>query len=323
MWIAHRAFFGSATSKEEIIYITYEDIERVGYNAIVDSLIMPHISHRFAFNIYAKYLELPSKLKEGRYKIRAAQSVIDIVRMLKLGQQSPTHLIFNNIRTIEQLSGRLSHQIKADSMSILNTLCSPQILAFAGVESKEALLAVFIPNTYEVYWNISPIKLVERMVHEYNSFWNPERNTKREALKLSRLEVSTLASILYEETSQADEMPRVAGVYINRLNRSMKLQADPTVKYAIGDFEIKRVLFKHLKYDSPYNTYLYKGLPPTPIAMPSITAIDAVLNYEKHDYLYFCARPEFDGYHNFACTLSQHNANSRAYSKELNRRGIK
>lgn len=321
--VAYRIFFGVTAPKTEIIYVSSADLQNRGYGSIVDSLIYPYISHRQAFDLYAQYLELPQRIKAGRYEIREGMNVVEIVRMLKLGMQKPTTLIFNNIRTPEQLAGRLASQIEADSIAILTAFTSPEILESVGVKSKEELISIFIPNTYEIYWTISPESLIVRMNNEHSKFWTSERDSKRKVLGMSRLDVSTLASIVYEETAKVDEMARVAGVYVNRLKRGMLLQADPTVKYALGDFELKRVLFKHLKHDSPYNTYMYGGVPPSPIAMPSIAAIDAVLNYEKHNYLYFCARPQFDGYHNFATTLQQHNANSRAYSAELNRRNIK
>ena len=182
---------------------------------------------------------------------------------------------------------------------------------------------MFIPDTYEFYWTVSPQDFVHRMKREYDRFWTPERDARRQRSGLSRLEVMTLASIVYEETRKTDEMPRIAGVYINRLRRGIPLQADPTVKYAMQDFALRRILYKHLKYPSPYNTYVNKGLPPSPICMPGKNAIEAVLDFEKHDYIFFCARPTFDGYHNFARTLSEHNRNARAYSAELNRRKIK
>ena len=185
------------------------------------------------------------------------------------------------------------------------------------------MFSIFIPNTYEFYWTVTPEDFVDRMYKEYMRFWTGERDKKRERSGLNRVEVSTLASIVYEETRKVDEMPRVAGVYVNRLKQGIPLQADPTIKYAMQDFGLRRILYRHLKYESPYNTYLHRGLPPSPICMPSIEAIDAVLNFEKHDYIFFCARPTFDGYHNFARTLKEHNANARAYQAELNKRKIK
>ena len=182
---------------------------------------------------------------------------------------------------------------------------------------------MFIPDTYEFYWTVSPTQFIERMRREYDRFWTPQRDAKRQRSGLSRLEVMTLASIVYEETRQSDEMPRIAGVYINRLRKGWPLQADPTVKYALQEFGLRRILHRHLKYPSPYNTYINKGLPPSPICMPGRNAIEAVLDFERHDYMFFCARPTFDGYHDFARTLREHNANARAYSAELNRRKIR
>jgi UPF0755 protein len=192
-----------------------------------------------------------------------------------------------------------------------------------GFSSPLTMFSIFIPNTYEFYWTVTPEDFVDRMYKEYKRFWTGERDKKRERSGLNRVEVSTLASIVYEETRKVDEMPRVAGVYVNRLKQGIPLQADPTIKYAMQDFGLRRILYRHLKYESPYNTYLHRGLPPSPICMPSIEAIDAVLNFEKHDYIFFCARPTFDGYHNFARTLKEHNANARAYQAELNKRKIK
>ncbi len=321
--VAYSNFFGASAKEDVIIYIGAQDIENFGYEKLADSLILPVISHRTAFELYAERLNLKNTIRTGRYELKKGMSVIKIARMIKLGIQAPTTLTFNNIRTPEQLASRLSKQIDSDSTEVITALRSSELLSEMGMKSAEELMSIFIPNTYEIYWNTSPEKLIKRMKVEHDRFWTPTREIKRKKMNLSKLEVSSLASIIYEETAKTDEMARIAGVYVNRLKRGMLLQADPTVKYAIGDFELKRVLFKHLKYDSPYNTYVYGGVPPTPIAMPSIAAIDAVLNYEKHNYLYFCARPQFDGYHNFARTLSEHNANSRAYSTELNRLKIK
>mgnify|MGYP000734869408 CR=1 FL=1 len=225
-------------------------------------------------------------------------------------------------RTPAQLAGKLGRQFDADSASFAQVLTSDSLARTLGFDSV-TLFSMFIPNTYEFYWTASPQEFVTRMKREYDRFWAAGRDEKRDRSGLSRLEVMTLASIVYEETRKVDEMPRIAGVYINRLRRGIPLQADPTVKYAMQDFGLRRILYKHLKYPSPYNTYVNKGLPPSPICMPSIDAIDAVLGYERHDYLFFCARPTFDGYHNFARTLREHNANARAYSAELNRRRIK
>ena len=249
-------------------------------------------------------------------------SVIRVARMLKLGLQTPVRVSINNARIPAQLAQKLARQIDADSTAIMQVLTSPEVARGVGFDSV-TLFSMFIPNTYEFYWTVTPEEFVQRMKREYDRFWTPGRDALRERSGLSRLEVMTLASIVYEETRKTDEMPRIAGVYVNRLRKGMPLQADPTVKYAMQDFGLRRILHKHLKYESPYNTYRNKGLPPSPICMPGIDAIDAVLNYEVHDYHFFCARATFDGYHNFARTLREHNANARAYSAELNRRKIK
>ena len=222
----------------------------------------------------------------------------------------------------EQLAARLARQFDADSAAFVAALTDRQLAASMGFDSL-TFFSMFLPNTYEFYWTATPEEFVRRMHREYDRFWTKERDERRPRSGLSRLEVMTLASIVYEETRQADEMPRIAGVYINRLRKDIPLQADPTIKYAMQDFGLRRILYRHLKYPSHYTTYINKGLPPSPICMPSVTAIDAVLNFEQHDYIFFCARPTFDGYHNFARTLSEHNANARAYSAELNRRKIK
>ena len=249
-------------------------------------------------------------------------NVVEVARMLKLGLQTPVRISVNNVRTSAQLARKLARQIDADSASMMRALTSKELAAEVGFDSL-TLFSMFIPDTYEVWWTITPEDFVRRMKREYDRFWTGERDARRARSGLSRLGVMTLASIVYEETRKTDEMPRIAGVYVNRLRRGIPLQADPTIKYAMQDFGLRRILYRHLKYPSPYNTYINKGLPPSPICMPGKNAIDAVLNFEEHDYLYFCARPTFDGYHNFARTLREHNANARAYSAELNRRKIR
>lgn len=314
-------FLGSAVDTSFAVSIGNEVIDSDGW-ADVESQILPNISHDWAFKFYAKRLNLESTFKAGCYQIPQGVSVIRIVRMLKLGEQHTVNVTFNNLRTIPDLAGRVSQQLDLDSLELLNYLTDEKVAAQYEFTSA-TIFSMFIPNTYQFYWSTTPKKFTDRIYSEYNTFWNSDRVSKAKALNLSRLEVMTLASIVYEETKQTSEMARVAGVYINRLRIGMPLQADPTVKYALQDFTIKRVLNKHLEYDSPYNTYKYRGLPPSPIAMPSIAAIDAVLSPETHSYLYFCARPTFDGYHNFAKTLSEHNVNARAYINELNRLKIK
>ena len=273
--------------------------------------------------------DLPAQFKgrvlvaEGNGVLEDGMSVIDIVRMIKLGLQTPVNVTMNNVKTPAYLAGKLARQIDADSVELVKAFMDKQKAKELGFDNPLTMFSIFIPNTYEFYWTVTPEEFIERMNKEYKRFWENGRDQKRQRTKLNRVEVTTLASIVYEETRKVDEMPRIAGVYINRLRKGIPLQADPTIKYAMQDFGLRRILYRHLKYESPYNTYLNRGLPPSPICMPSIQAIDAVLNYEQHDYIFFCARPTFDGYHNFARTLSEHNANARAYQRELNKRKIK
>ena len=315
--VLRQQFYGNAVVTERDLYVSV----RAEYGQVADSLL-PQIKHRRAFDAYARRINLAETFKPGHYVLKHGMSVIEIARMLKLGLQTPVRVTINNVRIPAQLAQKLARQIDADSTAIMQALTSEELAAEVGFDSV-TLFSMFIPDSYEFYWTVTPGEFVRRMKREYDRFWTSERDVKRKRSGLSRLEVMTLASIVYEETRKSDEMPRVAGVYVNRLKKGIKLQADPTVKYAMQDFGLRRILYRHLKYDSPYNTYVNEGLPPSPICMPGKNAIDAVLNYEKHDYIFFCARPEFDGYHNFAKTLREHNKNARAYSDELNRRKIK
>lgn len=316
-WWIRQSFYGRAVVGEASLYV-YPD---AGYGTLTDSLL-PKLRHRWAFGVYARHIDLERTFKPGHYRLREDMSVISVARMLKLGMQTPVRVTVNNVRIPAQLAAKLSAQIAADSSRVMEALTSRELAAEVGFDSV-TLFSMFIPDTYEFYWTVSPEDLVRRMRREYDAFWTAERDAKRGRSGLSRLETMTLASIVYEETRKTDEMPRIAGVYVNRLKRGIPLQADPTVKYAMQDFGLRRILYSHLKYPSPYNTYVNKGLPPSPIAMPSKAAIDAVLDFERHDYIFFCARPTFDGYHNFARTLPEHNANARAYSRELDKRKIK
>lgn len=315
--VAWGQFFGKAVPADRDLYIS----SATDYAGMVDSL-SGKIRHTAAFRLYARRIDLEHTFRPGHYVLREGMSVVEAARMLKLGLQTPVRVTFHNVRIPAQLAGKLARQIDADSAAILRALTSPELAREVGFDSV-TLFSMFIPDTYEVYWSVAPDEFVRRMKREYDRFWTPERDARRRRSGLTRLEAMTLASIVYEETRKSDEMPRIAGVYINRLRKGMPLQADPTVKYAMQDFGLRRILHKHLKYPSPYNTYVNKGLPPSPICMPGLDAIDAVLDFEQHDYLFFCARPTLDGYHHFARTLAEHNRNARAYSAELNRRRIR
>ena len=260
--------------------------------------------------------------KAGHYTLSEGMTPMEVVTMLRSGEQRPVRLTFNNTRTLADLAGRIAGQIEADSLTLLNHLSATSTAKKYGVKQEE-VIGLFIPNTYEVWWNISPEALTDRMAKEWEKFWNKERTSKLARTGLSKMEVITLASIVYEETKNVGEMPKIAGVYINRLRKKMPLQACPTAKYAIGDFTIKRVLHKHTQVKSPYNTYINRGLTPGPICTPSIAAIDAVLNYTNHSYIYFCAKEDFSGTHYFSKTLSEHNNYAARYTKALKKAGIK
>ena len=274
------------------------------------------------FKRAANFLKF-NKVRAGRYKIKNRMSNKALIDMLRSGNQSAVRLTFSgNIRSNQKIASLASRNIETDSIAILEVLNDNAFLSQFGF-NRNTVMGMFIPNTYEVYWNITAEGFVERMYKEYNRFWNEDRKSKIDKLNMSQGDVITLASIVAEETNVVDEMPTIAGVYLNRIKVGMPLQADPTVKFALGDFSIRRVLNRHTDYDSPYNTYKNAGLPPSPICMPPIAAIDAVLNYENHEYYYFCANSDFSGRHAFAKTLSQHNLNAQAYQRELNKKGIR
>ena len=279
-----------------------------------------------SFDALAKQKKYVSNIKAGKYAIKKGMNNNDIINSIR-SNNLPIKVAFNNQETLEDLSGRIASQIEADSLSILTAITTEDFLKSNGFESKTAL-GMYIPNSYEFFWNTSAEQFRDRMLKEYHRFWTESRTEKGKALNLTPNQVMTLASIVQKETSKVDERPKVAGVYINRLKVGMPLQADPTVIYAIkeqsGDFNqiIKRVLFKDLELDSPYNTYKYPGLPPGLITMPDISSIDAVLNYEKHDFYYFVADVTNFGYHKFAKNLSQHNRNREAYVRWINQQGV-
>jgi UPF0755 protein len=275
-----------------------------------------------SFKRAASFLKF-NRAKPGRYKITKQMGNKAFINMLRSGNQTAVKITFSgNIRNNEKIASIAARYLESDSAAIFQALNDSDFLGKFGFNSR-TVIGMFIPNTYEIYWNTGAYALIERMYREYEKFWNDKRKSKLRQTGFTQGEVSIIASIVAEETNIVDEMPVIAGVYINRINSGMLLQADPTVKFAIGDFSIRRVLNRHTDYDSPYNTYKYKGLPPSPICMPSIAAIDAVLNYDHHDYYYFCAKDDFSGKHAFAKTLAQHSQNARAYRQALNNRNIR
>jgi len=280
-----------------------------------------HCRHLSSFKQLASLMHYPSKMHTGRYAVRAGMSNLKLLNDLRGGHQAVVKLSFNNIRTNKDLADCLSKQLmpsEEEFMTLFNDSVYCDSLGFTPA----TIGALFIPNTYEVYWNISARKLMNRMKKEYTAFWNGARLNKAREIGFTPVEISTLASIVEEETAAYDEYSLVAGVYINRIHTGMPLQADPTIKFALGDFSLRRILFEHLQVDSPYNTYKNVGLPPGPIRIPTIRGIDAVLNYVHHNYLYMCAKEDFSGRHNYAATMNEHVKNAARYREELNRRGI-
>ena len=261
-------------------------------------------------------------LKTGRYAIKPTDNMRYLHRRLSMGYQTPIKLTIGSVRTLDRMARNVSRQLMIDSTEVATLLNDTAYIREIGY-TKETLPALFIPNTYEVYWDMSAEDFMARMQKEHKAYWNEKRMKQAEAIGLTPIEVATLASIVEEETANQAEKPMVAGLYINRLKRGMLLQADPTVKFSLQEFGLKRILFKHLEVDSPYNTYKYAGLPPGPIRVPSYQGLESVLNYTKHNYIYMCAKEDFSGTHNFAVTSAQHAANARKYQQALNRKGIR
>jgi UPF0755 protein len=280
------------------------------------------VKNKSSFDWLARKMKYDKNIYPGHYKLTPGMSNKDLITLLRSGKQTPVHFLFNNIRLPAELASVISRTIEADSVSIMKLFDDDLFLKQYGFNSKNCI-AMFIPNTYEFYWNTSAKKFMERMAKEYKAFWNPSRKLKANITGLTQTQVSVLASIVEQETQRIDERPLIAGVYLNRYNKGWKLEADPTLVFALGDFTIQRVLNQYKMIDSPYNTYMYAGLPPGPICIPSISSIDAVLNYSHHEYFYFCARDDFSGYHSFAKTYDQHLANAKRFQKELNRRKIR
>ena len=320
-WAYHTVMSPNVTTpegKETVIYIpTGSDYE------VVKSILSDghFLSNEKSFNWVAQRKDLPNNVHPGRYVLKNGMSNNQLVNMLRGGLQSPINVTFNNMHDVDQLAGRISKQIEADSVSISELLHNEDYIRQLGFD-KYTIPALFLPDTYQFYWNTNAEGFVARMFQEYNKFWNEERQQQAQQIGLSPIKVSTLASIVNKETNMSDEMPRVAGVYLNRLKSNWLLQADPTLVFALNDYSIKRVLNVHKEIESPYNTYKYPGLPPGPICIPSIAAVKAVLNAEQHHYYYFCAKEDFSGYHNFAKTLAEHNRNAAKYQQALNQRGI-
>lgn len=309
----------SITNENEFVYLPTGST----FSQVVDSLqASGRLQNAASFKWVAERMGYPEKIKPGKYQLRDGMNNRELVQLLRSGKQVPVKLIFNNIRTKSDLAGKISRQLEVDSLQLLQLLNDSAVVSPLGFNT-ENILCMFIPNTYEVYWNMSAEKFFKKMDAEYENFWNKTRLQKAKDVGLTPIQVSVLASIVQSETSRNSEKSTIAGVYMNRLRKNWKLEADPTLIYAMNDFSIKRVLNEYKAIDSPYNTYKYFGLPPGPICLPEISSLEAVLNFSSHDYMYFCAREDLSGYHSFASDLKTHMLNARRYQAELNRRNIR
>ena len=293
--------------------------------ATLKKILEPHLKSTITFSLAAKAKRFDTP-RIGHFVLKPSMGNQQIVNTLRSGN-TPIQVVFNNQQTIAHLASRVAEQLQLDSLSLIKEIESPYFMDSVNL-NREELLSLFLPNSYEMYWNISAAEFCQRMQKENDLFWNENRESKRKRLNMSRAEVITLAAIVNEESRKVDERPRVAGVYLNRLRRRMKLQADPTVVYAMkrqaNDFDlvVRRVLYKDLEIKSPYNTYKYRGLPPGPITMPDISSVDAVLNPESHSYLFFVVDPKNPGYHLFASNYNEHLANRKVYVRWLNENRI-
>lgn len=292
------------------------DFKTLTNQLIEDTLLNDIIS----FSFLSKLMKYSENVKEGNYKVKMNMSNYDLISMLRSGNQTPINITFSYSRKINDLAQNISQKLKISEKELMDYIIKNGLSNY-GFDTQN-IIGMFLPDTYEVYWDITPKKLLDKMKKEYDKFWNSERIRKLKRVNLSKNEVITLASIVASETNKIDEADRIAGVYINRLRKKMLLQADPTLIFAANDFSIRRVLNKHKKIKSPYNTYMNKGLPPGPIRLSPKKYIDAVLNFEDHSYIYFCAKDDFSGYHEFAITLSEHNKNARKFQRALNKRKI-
>jgi len=320
-WFAYKTFGDNSNNdfKDGYLYIKTGS----SYDDVIATLQKEQILNNLAsFELLAKQAGLDKKIKPGKYKINKNTSNYDLVKMLRNGQQEPVKLVINKFRTQDDVLKFVGEKTEADTQVLRQLMNDNNYLSQFGLNANTSI-NVFLPDTYEVWWNTSASGLFEKMAGYYKKYWTEERKAKAKAQNLTIPQVITIASIVEEETNKNDEKSTVASVYINRLNKGMRLQADPTVKFALNDFSIKRITGAHTSFASPYNTYQNVGLPPGPICTPSQKSIDAVLNAKQTDYIYFCAKEDFSGYHSFATNYEEHLQNARRYHKALNERNIK
>lgn len=309
------------SAHEETCYVFIDDDDTV--DSVINKLRPIALEHSLTgLSTLIRHTDYASHPRTGRYAVESGESTWKVIRKLKNGQQQALMLTIPEARTMEILAGKLSRKLMIDSVEIAQSLIDEIYCQKWGYDTC-TIPALFVPNTYEVYWNVTLDNLMERMVKEHDKFWNKERHQQAEAAGLTPNEVCTLASIIDEETANNSEKPMIAGMYLNRLRTGMPLQADPTVKFAMKNFALRRIYHDMLFFDSPYNTYRYEGLPPGPIKIASIKGIEAVLHYVKHDYLYMCAKEDFSGTHNFSLSYPEHLQNAARYAKALNERGVK
>jgi UPF0755 protein len=294
-----------------------------GFQAVIDSLVKKgYLTDPGKFEWLARRKHYDQRVRPGRYRLVDGMRNNTLVNLLRSGRQEPVRIIIQNVRTREELAGKIGRNLEVDSTRLSKLFNDPEFLARYDI-FPPTLFILFIPNTYEFYWNTSGEQLFARMSREYQRFWNPGRIRLADSLHLSVAEVVTLASIVEKESNKNAEKPVIAGVYLNRLKKQIPLQADPTVIFAWNDYRIRRVLKKHTEIKSPYNTYYRTGLPPGPICLPSVASVDAVLHAVNHTYYYFCAREDLSGYHSFATGLEEHNRNARRYQKALDKMNIR
>ena len=314
-----RLFGPNVSDKQQYLYIhTGENYEQV-YDTLREKGIL---NDSTTFNWAAHNMKYVNRVKAGKYRLHEGMSNRKLIRMLELGEQEPVTVSFHNLRLKEQFAGFIGKKLESDSMSIVNLLDSDKFVSQYGF-TPDNVYTMFLPNSYQLKWNTSPEKFFKRMYANYEQFWTPERRQKAADINLSPVQVSILAAIVDAEALHDDEMPTIAGLYLNRLKKGQKLESDPTIIFAKHDFTIRRVLNRDKSFDSPYNTYLHTGLPPGPVMMPSVNAVNSVLDYKKSNYIYMCAKEDFSGYHNFATNLADHMVNAHKFQHALDERNIK
>lgn len=319
--VAHHYLYSQLLAGDEKVYIYVDKDDNVDsvlhkVEAVAEPAAMTGFRKVVSFKDYG------SNIKRGRYELNNNASAWSFTNTLLRGEQTPLNVPVPSVRTLDRLAAAVGKKLELDSVTLLNKLTDPAVCKKYGFEPN-TIAGMFIPDSYNMYWTVSVDEFLDRMKQEYDKFWNDERKKKAQEIGFTLNEIATLASIVTEETRNTAEKPTIAGLYINRLHKNMLLQSDPTVKFALKDFAAKRIYNRMLTVDDPYNTYKYAGLPPGPIKIPMKEDLEAVLNYQHHDYLYMCAKETFDGTHNYARTLSEHNANAQRYQRALNERGIR